>query len=87
MNARNSKRIRLKAKELLIEWLQQHVPEEEFKKSNITTKNILKFIPPDTHVYANNKFLLSVWSFKWIIKRLKKQNINNLNNVTLQDIQ
>jgi|TARA_R110000803_G_scaffold22769_1_gene56368 hypothetical protein len=85
MNQRKSKQIRLKAKEILIEWLAQHVPEEEMKKSNITTKNILKYIPPDTHVYANRTLLLSAWSYKWFIKKIKK--FKNINNLKLKDIQ
>ena len=86
MNARKSKIIRNKAKEILIEWLGQHVPEEEMKANNVTTKNILKFIPPDTHVYANRTLLLSAWSYKWFIKKIKNIKNKNINELKLKDI-
>ena len=87
MNQRKSKQIRLKAKEILIEWLAQHVPEDEMKNNNITTKNILKYIPPDTHIYANRTLLLSVWSYKWFIKKIKNFKNKDINNLRLKDIQ
>mgnify|MGYP003124439664 CR=1 FL=1 len=86
MNGRQSKKIRNKTKDLMCDWLQNYVPEDEFKKANVTSKNILKFVPPDTHVYANRQMHLSTWSFKWIIKKLKRVDIDKLNDITIEDL-
>ena len=87
MNARKSKQIRKKALHLLVEWIQSQVPESEADKININ--NVQRLMPPDTHIYANQRLILSAYSFKWIIKNIKKiikiKNIN-INNILLQDI-
>ena len=87
MNNRLSKKIRKKALQILVEWVQLQVPEEEARKINVT--NVIKFMPPDTHLYAGNKIILSAYSYRWIIKKIKKlikeKNIN-INNILLKDI-
>tara|TARA_R100000781_G_scaffold10135_3_gene9823 strand:+ start:1332 stop:1652 length:321 start_codon:yes stop_codon:yes gene_type:complete len=87
MNNRLSKKIRKKALQILVEWIQLQVPEEEARKINIT--NVIKFMPPDTHLYTGNKIILSAYSYRWIIKKIKKlikeKNIN-INNMLLEDI-
>tara|TARA_R100000963_G_C4580597_1_gene61721 strand:+ start:286 stop:597 length:312 start_codon:yes stop_codon:yes gene_type:complete len=88
MNARKSKQIRKRALHLLVEWVQLQVPEEESKKININ--NIKSFMPPDTHLFANNKIILSAYSYRWIIKYIKKiikHKIININNILLEDIE
>lgn len=86
MSGKQHKKIRRKTKELMCDWLENYVPEDEFKKSNVNPKNILKFVPPDTHIYANRQLHLSAWSYKWIIKRLKRVDIDKLNEVTIEDL-
>ena len=87
MNNRLSKKIRKKALQILVEWVQLQVPEEEARKINVT--NVIKFMPPDTHLYAGHKIILSAYSYRWIIKKIKKlikeKNIN-INNILLKDI-
>ena len=88
MNARISKQIRQRALHILVEWLQLQVPEEERRKIN--TKNIRSLMPRDTHLFANHKMILSAYSYRWIIKKIKKiiklKNIN-INNILLKDIE
>ena len=45
-------------------------------------------MPDQTHIYANRKVILSAYSYRWFIKKIKKlynsKNIN-INNITLKD--
>ena len=88
MNQKIMKEIERHTKKLLVEWIQELVPEEEADKIN--TKNVLQFIPKQIHYYANQRVSLSSYSPKWIKKYIKiikknKENIN-ISSITLQDI-
>ena len=89
MNGKTSKRITRRTKQLLIEWVQSLLPEEEAKK--VTKENIEHLLPDETHFFANNRIHLNAYSFKWIkkgIKRVIKQNPNiEIENVTMEQIQ
>ena len=74
MNARNSKALRRKAEELLISWIRTMVPEGE-DATKINKKNLHQFLPEQTHIFANNKFMLSAYSLRWFYKKVK-QNPN-----------
>jgi|TARA_Y100000114_G_C11621920_1_gene260083 hypothetical protein len=80
MNGKKAKRNRKRAKQLLIEWLHTMVPEGE-DKSKINLKNLDQFLPRQTHIFANNKFMLSAYSLKWFYKKVKKNP-----NITLKEI-
>jgi hypothetical protein len=56
------------------------VPEGE-DKSKINLKNLDQFLPRQTHIFANNKFMLSAYSLKWFYKKVKKNP-----NITLKEI-
>ena len=58
MNQKKSKQLRRRSEDLLIEWLRTMVPDGE-DTSKINKKNISEFLPEQTHIFANNKFLLS----------------------------
>ena len=70
MNRKKIKILRRKTKEILVEWLRNLLPEEEQKKVNI--KNIISLMPTQTHYINNFQLHLSAWSFKWVMKRLKR---------------
>ena len=70
MNRKKIKVLRQKAKEFLVLWLQSLLPEEEKDKVNID--NILSLMPQQTHYIHNFQIHLSAWSFKWVMKRLKR---------------
>jgi hypothetical protein len=70
MNGKKAKKLRVRGKELLVEWLQSIVPPENAKEININ--NIKEYLSDQTHVYLNRKFLLSAYSLKWIYKRVKR---------------
>ena len=73
-------KIRNKAKAILVEWLKTLLNEEEQKKVNI--KNILTLLPNQTHYFSGETFKLQPWSYKWVVKKLKRNpelTMNDLN--------
>jgi len=88
MNSKKAKHVRRRAKELMVDWIKSMVPNDQHK--DITVENLDKFTPDETHIYANRKVILSAYSFRWFIKKIKKlynsKNIN-INNITLKDIE
>ena len=80
MNGRNSKQLRRKAEDLFIEWLRTMTPDGE-DKTKINKKNLHLFLPEQTHIFANRKFMLSAYSLRWFYKQVKRNP-----NITLQDI-
>ena len=71
MNGQKAKQLRRKGEQLLIDWLRTMVPEGE-DTSKINKNNLQEFLPAQTHVFANNKFLLSAYSLRWFYKQVKK---------------
>jgi len=56
------------------------VPEGE-DANKITKKNLHEFLPEQTHIFANNKFMLSAYSLRWFIKKVKRNP-----NATLEEL-
>jgi len=70
---------------LLVDWVKTLIPEEEANK--LTLQQAYDLVPKDTHVFANGKFMLSSFSLKWIIQKIKKLiKTKNLNDVTVEDL-
>ena len=80
MSGKKSKLLRRKAEGLLIDWIRTMVPEGEDTKK-INKKNLHEFLPEQTHIFANNKFMLSAYSLRWFIKKVKRNP-----NVTLEEL-
>jgi hypothetical protein len=80
MNGRKAKRLRRKGEELLINWIRTMVPEGE-DATKITKKNLDEFLPQQTHIFANNRFMLSAYSLRWFYKKVKKNP-----NITLEQL-
>ena len=72
MNGKKSKLIRRRAEDKLIDWLRTMIPEGE-DVSRINKKNLHEFLPEQTHIFANNKFMLSAYSLRWFYKQTKKE--------------
>ena len=75
-------RIRNKAKAILVEWLKTLLNEEEQKKVNV--KNVLTLLPNQTHYWQDTTLKLQPWSYKWVVKKLKKDSeltYDDLNNM------
>ena len=71
MNGRKAKQLRRIGEQRLIDWLRTMVPEGE-DTSKINKNNLQEFLPEQTHVFANNKLLLSAYSLRWFYKQVKK---------------
>ena len=71
MSGSRSKKLRRQAEDLLINWLRTMVPDGE-DTSKISRKNLDEFLPEQTHIFANNKFLLSAYSLRWFYKQVKR---------------
>jgi len=71
MNGRKAKQLRRIGEQRLIDWLRTMVPEGE-DASKINKNNLQEFLPEQTHVFANNRFLLSAYSLRWFYKQVKK---------------
>jgi len=80
MNGRKAKALRNKSIDLLIDWIRTMTPEGE-DATKITKKNLHEFIPEQTHLFANNRFMLSAYSLRWFNKKVKKNP-----NLTLEDL-
>ena len=80
MNGQKAKQLRRRSEQLLIDWLRTMVPEGE-DTSKINKNNLHEFLPEQTHVFANNKFLLSAYSLRWFYKQVKRNP-----NLTLKDL-
>ena len=80
MRGKKAKQLRRKSEQLLVEWLRTMVTEGE-DTSRISTKNLQEFLPTQTHIYANNRLMLSAYSLRWFYKKVKQNP-----NITLQDL-
>jgi len=81
MNTKQMSRIRNKAKHIMVEWLKGLLNAEEQKKVNV--KNVFKLLPNQTHYWQGTTLRLQPWSYKWIVKKLKKNphwTIDDLND-------
>ena len=71
MNGKKAKQLRKKSKELVIEWLKTMLVEEEQKK--LSLDNFENYLPEQTHVYMNKKLMVSSYTPRWYMKKLKKE--------------
>ena len=82
MNTKQIKKIRRKAKTIMVQWLHSLLPEHE--KKLINEKNVLDLAPKQTHYVFQNQVRLSAWSYKWVVKKLKHNpelTIDTLNDM------
>jgi len=85
MNGKKAKQIRKKGLHLLVDWVKTLVSEEEGKK--LSVQDAFDLLPSDTHVFSNQRIMLSAFSQKWINKKLKKLvKIKNINDITVKDL-
>ena len=85
MNGRTAKAVRKKSIEFVVEWLKTMLIEEEQKK--VSTKNYQDYMPTETHIFANNKFLVSSYTPRWFVKLIKRKlKSKPLDKITYSDI-
>ena len=84
MNTKRMSEIRRKAKGFLVIWLKGLLNKEEQAKVNV--KNIFNLLPNQTHYWQGTTLRLQPWSYKWIVKKLKRNPLLTYDqlNATLQ---
>ena len=88
MHSRKAKQIRRHANKLVFEWLKTMLPDEEVKKLN--PKNMDKYMPEQTHFFANRSIHLSAYTPRWFqqrIKRIIRKNKKTIEDITVQEIE
>jgi hypothetical protein len=80
-----TKQVRKLSKEFVVEWLQSMLTEEEQKK--VSVDNYEKYLPEDTHFYANRKLMVSAYTPRWFAQRIKKVlRTKHINDITYSDV-
>lgn len=75
MNRRRSKKINKQTISIFLEWIASVVPEEEAKK--IDPNNYKEYVPNNPYYYKGYTLLNSLFSPRWIKRKLKRmQKIN-----------
>ena len=88
MDSRKAKRIRRHANQLVFEWLKTMLTDEEAKKLN--SKNMDKYMPKQTHFFANRILHISAYTPRWFqqrIKRIIRKNKKTIEDITVQEIE
>ncbi len=88
MNLKTCKQIRKQSKVILVEWFKSLVSKDE--SENVNENNILSYLSPQTHLFANNQLRLSAYSFKWTVKKVKalvRKTHIDVTAVRLKDIE
>ena len=53
-------------------------------KKKVNVKNVLTLLPNQTHYWQDTTLKLQPWSYKWVVKKLKKDSeltYDDLNNM------
>jgi len=88
MHSRKAKRIRRHANQLVFEWLKTMLTDEEAKKLN--PKNMVNYMPEQTHFFANRSLHISAYTPRWFQKRIKRiirKNKKTIEDITVQEIE
>ena len=88
MHSRKAKRIRRHANQLVFEWLKTMLTDEEAKKLN--SKDMSKYMPEQTHFFANSSLHISAYTPRWFqqrIKRIISKNKKPIEDITVQEIE
>jgi len=79
MNTKQMKKIRNKARAIMVEWIKEVIKKEDHPK--VTRENLEKLIENSSYYWSNGTLKLQPWSYKWIVKKLKRHP-----DWTLEDI-
>ncbi len=75
------KKIRTKARAIMVEWIKEVIKKEDHTKVN--RENLEKLIENSSYYWSGGMLKLQPWSYKWIVKKLKKNphwTIDDLND-------
>ncbi len=80
-----TKQVRKLSKEFVVQWLKSMLTEEEQKK--VSVDNYEKYLPEETHFYANNKLMLSAYTPRWFAQRIKRVlRTKHIDDITYSDV-
>jgi|TARA_R110000803_G_scaffold197237_2_gene260715 hypothetical protein len=84
MNGKQSRKLRLKSKELVMEWVRSLLNEEEAEKISLENYHLL--VPKEKYVFANRKLVVSAYTERWFYQNLKKLiKEKSLKTINLKD--
>ena len=70
MNTKQMKKIRNKARAIMVEWIKEVIKKEDHTKVN--RENLEKLIETSSYYWSGGMLKLQPWSYRWIVKKLKK---------------
>ena len=70
LNTKQMKKIRNKARAIIVEWIKEVIKKEDHTKVN--RENLEKLIENSSYYWSGGVLKLQPWSYKWIVKRLKQ---------------
>ena len=79
MNPKQMRKIRNKARAILVEWIKEVIKKEDHPK--VTRENLEKLIENSSYYWSGGTLKLQPWSYKWIVKKLKKHPDWNLEDI------
>ena len=79
MNPKQIRKIRSKARNILVAWIKEVIKKEDHPK--VTRENLEKLISNSSYYWSGGTLKLQPWSYRWIVKKLKKHP-----DWTLEDI-
>ena len=63
------KKIRYKARAIMVEWIKEVIKKEDHTKVN--RENLEKLIETSSYYWSGGTLKLQPWSYRWIVKKLK----------------
>ena len=79
MNPKQIRKIRSKARDILVAWIKEVIKKEDHPK--VTRENLEKLIENSSYYWSGGTLKLQPWSYKWIVKKLKKHPDWNLEDI------
>ena len=79
MNTRQTKKIRNKARAIIVEWIKEVIKKDDHPK--VTRENLEKLIKNSSYSWSGSMLKLQPWSYRWIVKKLKKHPDWNLEDI------
>ena len=70
MNTKQMKKIRNKARAIMVEWIKEVIKKEDHTKVN--RENLEKLIETSSYYWSGGTLKLQPWAYRWIVKKLKK---------------
>ena len=70
MNPKQIRKIRSKARDILVAWIKEVIKKEDHPK--VTRENLEKLIKNSSYYWSGSMLKLQPWSYRWIVKKLKK---------------